>query len=165
MISLGQIVKAFGIKGGVVIKLFNHESESLRPGIKLSLNKTGCDKLDLTIKEVKGGSRIIFDEIQDKDTALSLVGSEAFIAKEDLPLIPADEYYLEDILNSKIYSLKREFLGSLVGFSSNNAQNLMVIRTLDDKEAYVPMVEPFLQKIDFIQKEIIIDIPEDLLSL
>lgn len=165
MLFLGFIAKAFGIKGGVFIKLLDDKSEALRVHAVLTLKKPGGSFLELKIKEVIGRHNVIFYDIGDRNQALELKGLEVFIKKTEMPDLLVDEYYLSDLIGAKVFDKDQAFLGQAKGFSSNNAQDLLVVTNLDGHEAYVPFIEPFLIDVDLEKKHIILDAPKELFNI
>jgi 16S rRNA processing protein RimM len=55
-------------------------------------------------------------------------------------------------------------LGKIVGFSTNNAQDLLQVS--DGKISfYVPFIEAFVKKIDYKTRQIYLDLPEGLIEV
>jgi 16S rRNA processing protein RimM len=163
-ILLGYIVRAFGIKGGVVIKLLNDDSSSLSVGLPLIIHQGKLAKT-LTISSIMDRGRIMFQEISDRTEAESLKGAQIFTNRELLPALEEDEYYLADMLGASIVDTKGQVIGELIDYSSNNAQILLEIKTPDNKLASIPSVKPIVDKIDCVNKIIYVDLPEGLLDL
>lgn len=164
LIALGYISKAFGLKGGVGVKLFNQDSSALAANKSFTLRLGKNPDRVLNISSILDGSRVFFEDISDRSQALELVGSRIFLSRDDLPPIKDDEYYLSDILNSKVLLKNGDHVGDLVGFSSNSAQTLLEIKTQAGHIASVPLVKPIVQDIDPNNKIITIDPPEGLLE-
>jgi 16S rRNA processing protein RimM len=164
LILLGYIAKAFGIKGAVFIKLINTDSEALLLDQKIIIKQANSDFRELTITQVLGNHRVFFAEITDRNEAEKLQGAEVFIKRDDLPELPEDEYYLTDLINSKVVLKTGELVGELIGFSSNNAQILLEIKTLSGHVASVPLVPAIVIDIDEEKKIITLDPPSGLLE-
>jgi 16S rRNA processing protein RimM len=164
-IVLGYIARAFGIKGGVVIRLLNEESSSFSVGLKVSAKLGKVAPRSLTISSIMDKGRIFFEEITDRSDAESLVGAEILMDRDLLPDLAEDEYYLTDMIGAQIVDTEGTLIGLLVDYGSNNAQTLLEIETIDQKSASIPLVKPIVCKIDCENKIIVVDLPEGLLEL
>lgn len=164
-ISLGYVVRAFGIKGGVVIKLLNDDSLTLAEGLKITVCQKKLPPKSLTISIIMDRGRVFFEEITSREEAESLRGCEILVARELLPPLEDDEYYFSDLIGASIVDMDGKVIGHLVDFSSNNAQTLFEIKTTEGKLASIPSVKPIIQKIDPDNKIIIVDLPLGILDL
>ena len=77
---------------------------------------------------------------------------------------PGETIYLSEIKNFKLKDPDQKVLGEIVGFSSNGAQDLLVVES-GGRKAEVPFVDAFIKKIDFKQQVVVMDLPEGLLDL
>lgn len=164
-ILLGYVVRAFGVKGGVVVKLLNEESPTLAEGLSLTICRPKSPKTSLTISSLLDRGRVFFEGVNDRDEAEALRGAEIWIKRELLPLPEDDEYYFADMLGASVVDLNGDLIGHVVDFSSNNAQILFEIKTIDGKLASIPSIKPIVQKIDSDNKVIVVDLPAGLLDL
>lgn len=163
MIKLGYVIRAFGIKGGVSIKLYSLDSESIQEGTELILRQ-GTKDQKLRVQEVLQGNRLIFEGISDRNQAEALRGAEILIEREKLPTLREDEFYLSDMLGASVLLSNGEKAGTVVDFSSNGPQVLLEIKTIAGYIASIPLVPAIVKKIDSENKIIIIDPPEGLLE-
>jgi len=62
----------------------------------------------------------------------------------------------------KVYD-KGTLVGKIIGFSSNNAQDLLIVET-SNKEVEIPFVQAFVVKMDSKNKKIEMDLPEGLVE-
>lgn len=163
-ILLGYIVRSFGLKGGVVIKLINEFSSSLIVGKKITLRRNKFPDVVMTIASIMQGGRIFFEEITDKTLSDTLKGSELFIHRADLPPLLEDEFYLVDLLGALVVDTNGQELGEIIGFSDNTAQILFEVKTLQGHVVSIPSIKPIVQKIDCENRYVIIAPPEGLLE-
>lgn len=164
-ILLGYIVRAFGIKGGVVIKLLNEDSLTLSEGLEVTVSQKKSPNKTLTIESVMDRGRVFFKEITDREVAESLRGAELLVDRDTLPALEDDEYYFSDMIGASIIDQNGAVIGRLVDFSSNNAQTLFEIETASGKRASIPAVKPIVLKIDEKNQQITVDLPQGLLDL
>lgn len=164
-ILLGYITRPFGIKGGVFVKLLNPNSAYLTSGLLVHVLNSDGLMTSLSIEKTMGNARFLFKEVISRDAAEALRGTKIFIKREDLPEPEDDEFYFTDLIGAQVEDITGEIIGKVSGFSSNNAQHLIDIITVDDKTLSIPMIKPIVQKIDVHNKKIMVDLPEGLLDL
>lgn len=164
LIHLGHIARAFGIQGGVVIKLINDDSGTLEVGKQLVL-KTHLDgDRVVTISDIVHGGRIFFAEITDRTEAETLKGAEVWMSRADFPPLADDEFYLTDLTGARVVDMHGDVLGEVTGFSSNGVQILLEVKTTAGHQALIPAVKPIIHRIDFVVKVITVDPPVGLLD-
>lgn len=163
LVFLGYVTKAFGLKGGVAVKLFNPDSEALRVGLSLSLKRAQLIR-SLEISEILSGHRLFFKGITDRSSAEALATSEIYIARQDLPDIADDEVYLNDMIGMPVFLLSGDLVGKLLAFSTNCAQTLLEVQTLAGHVASIPLVDAIVIDVDFENNKILIDPPDGLLD-
>lgn len=164
LVSLGYIARAFGIKGGLVVKLFNGLSQSLAVGNVITTRLRDQEKRFL-VDSMQDNGRIFLQQIVDRDGAESLIGAEIFMDRVDLPQPAEDEFYLADMQGARVEDIKGGLVGFVVGFSSNNAQDLFEVEMTSGVVVSVPSVKPIVTKIDCGEKLVVIDPPDGLLDL
>jgi 16S rRNA processing protein RimM len=164
VIPLGYICRAFGIKGGVVVKLFNGHSQSLLPKKTLITHHNGAERR-LIIESISDDGRLFLEEIVERTQAEALVGCELLMERADLPEALDDEFYLFDLQGARVVDVEGCLVGFVVGFSSNNAQDLLEVKTPSGSIVSIPSVKPIVTKIDCDNKIVTIDPPSGLLDL
>ncbi|MGZ5279811.1 MAG: ribosome maturation factor RimM, partial [Pseudobdellovibrionaceae bacterium] len=76
-----------------------------------------------------------------------------------------DTIYLSEIQNFSIVNTQGEELGYISGFSSNVAQDLLIVEKKSGGQAEIPFVEDFIVKIHFEEKKIEMNLPEGIWDL
>lgn len=165
LVHIGKITRLFGFKGGLALKLLNPSESTLSKGMKVTLiGPFNASKVE-TLHEVMPGGRCFFEGITTDTDARTLIGYDLYVAREDLPELDEHEYYLNDLLSMNIVDQHGEKLGTVVGFSHNNAQDLLEIELPSGKKASIPLVQAIVTDIDFSKRIITVDVPEGLLEL
>lgn len=67
------------------------------------------------------------------------------------------DYYDEDLVGLTVRNLQDEVLGEVVGVTDNGAQDLLAVRAIEGDVFYIPMVEAYIEAIDFDQSSVIVD--------
>jgi 16S rRNA processing protein RimM len=164
LIVLGHVARAFGIEGGVVVKLINQNSLSLEAGKLLVLKTLSGQDMVVTVKTIMHGGRVFFNEISSRTQAETFKGAEIWLSRSLFPPLADDEFYLGDLLHARVVDVTGCVLGQVVGFSSNGAQDLLEVKTNSGNYALIPAIRPIVQQIDLGTKIITIDPPLGLLD-
>lgn len=83
--------------------------------------------------------------------------------KEDLPPLEDGRFYISDIIGFGVYTIEGERIGTLSDVDVSGPIDMLVITRENKKEAYIPHIEKFVDKIDMENKKVIITPIEGLL--
>lgn len=72
-------------------------------------------------------------------------------------------FYLAEIEGFKVFDQGR-CLGEIVGFGTNSVQDLIIVQ-IDKHKVEIPLVEDFLESIEFEQKEVHMKLPLGLVEI
>jgi 16S rRNA processing protein RimM len=161
---IGKIAKAQGIKGEVFVYLLAKEAAWL-DGLEtmfLCLKDWAAYKVERA-RFHKQGLIVKLEGIDTRNQAEELKNVEVGIDPELLVSAEGESIYLEEVLGFKVIDKSLGDIGVIEEFSSNGAQDLLVI-SKDKKRWEVPFVDEFIVDIDWDKKSINLDLPEGLLS-
>ena len=131
-VTLAVIIGAHGVTGEVRLKVF---AEDLKP-YKSFNNGT------LTLKSVRHGSNgeiARIAEVNDRNAAEALRGTELTVPRSALPPLEEGEYYHADLLDLPAVSTTGEALGRVVAIDDFGAGDVIEIERPDGKRFMVPM--------------------------
>lgn len=162
---VGRVKDAHGIKGELFITLFPKEADWLKKLKTVALKKTETtsEVQTYTVKSArihKNGLIVKTVEIPDRNAAELLKGYFFEIPAEFLVSNKGESLYLVEIEGFDIHQDGTK-IGKIVAFSTNGAQDLLVVKTKDG-EFDIPFVEAFVKKIDYDNKFIDMNLPEGL---
>lgn len=165
---VGKIKEAHGLKGDVYVLVFSGDinwAKSLKQFAIKSRAQTELQVYNVQrLKPFKKGLIVKALEIENRDDSESIEGCEFYISESLLTSPEGDTIYLSEIEGFMVKTLEHKDLGPIVGFSSNTAQDLLII-THGEKKVEVPFVDAFIKKIDFKNRYVVMDFPADLLNL
>ena len=169
-IKVGKIKDAHGLKGDLYYLSFSRETSWLDdlPEVYFEKNENGnstFEKYQLTdFKDFKDGAIIKLKGVTDRTMAEKLKGLSLYIPSEELVSEPGETIYLSEIKNFKVVNPENVDLGTIAEFSSNGAQDILVIK--NDQFSYeVPFVDDFVVEIKHEEKTIVMDFPESLMEV
>lgn len=172
--SVGKIRDAHGLKGEVFVVLFAKQADWIAKTKELWLAKNELQD-DQTYKEKlypfqikkhkphKVGMIVKLVGIDDRTQAEGLRGAQVRISEKSLISKKGETIFLREILNFEVKSTTGS-LGRVTGFSSNNAQDLLIVSN-ESQTLEVPLIPEFLKQIDWDHKEILMELPEGLIPL
>ncbi len=167
-VRVGKVKDAHGIKGELFVTLFAGEAAWLPQLKELKLVKEDDSLAPRTfqIKSVrmhKNGLIAKTIDIADRNEAETLKGWLMEIPSELLVSEKGEEIFLREIRGFKVVTKHKGEVGTVEAFGTNTVQDLLVVRTAHG-DFEIPFVEAFVERLDFENKVIYLDIPEGLLG-
>ena len=148
LVIIGKIISAYGIKGWVKIRPFTETAKNFIQYKTQFLSRNQKDWNRVEIKEIKiQGQDVIADiGLTDRDQSISYKGYFLAIARDQLPQLPEDEFYWDDLIGLKVIDVDREDLGKVVGLIETGANDVLVVS--GDRERLIPYIPQVIKKVD-----------------
>lgn len=130
---------------------YNPDTEAIYPGATLVVGD------DRVVVESVGGDKFLILELEgytSREQADALKNREAGVAREDLPPIDEDEFYLVDVIGFDVVGRQTEkdepeTLGKLTGFLDSTSVDVFIVQgPRIHKRLLVPMTDDALVDID-----------------
>lgn len=165
---VGKVREAHGLKGDLYIVIFSGDISWAKRMKSFGLKAKDAEETQtFTVertKPFKKGIIVKASEIKDRTDAESLEHLEFFVDEDLFVSKPGETIFLSEIKNFKLKNPEQTVLGEIVGFSSNGAQDLLVVEA-DGKKVEVPFVDEFIKKIDFKHQAVVMDLPDGLFDI
>jgi 16S rRNA processing protein RimM len=174
-VSVGRVKDAHGLKGEIFIVLYSGEAAWLKQLKTLRLrpprdaamaDAAGASPIEAVVKAArlhKNGLIVLSPDIIGRTAAERLRGFELEIPETFLVSKPGESIYLREILGFGVATPQAGSVGRIVAFSSNGAQDLLIVRTARG-DFPIPFVAPLVLGIDYEAKQIEMEIPQGLLG-
>jgi len=168
--KVGKIKEAHGLRGDLYVLIFSKDiswAEDLET-VALSLPDQENNPTKFQVKKwksYKDGLLIQFENILDRTQAEKLKGQMFFISESLLEADEGETIYLSEIEGFEIVDSQGEKLGRIKGFSTNIAQDLLVVEKATGGEAEIPFVEDFIIDLDFEGRKLEMKLPEGIWDL
>lgn len=163
LIALGVVARAHGIRGEVRVKLFNPASDLLFEQRRVWLRREG-EVREIRVRQARPereAALLVLDGIEDRDQADALRGSEVCVPREMLPALEPGEIYFADVEGLPARTPDGADAGQVVRVVEYPTAQCLLLRSTDgDRE--VPMVEPYLVRVDLDGGFVVVDRLEDL---
>jgi len=138
-LALGYISAVHGIKGWVKVHSWTRPMEAILDYQPWLL---GEDKRPVKIidgrKQGKGLAALL-PGFEDREQAVTLVGIQIFVRRDQLPATSKDEYYWSDLEGLNVHTTKGEVLGRVERLMETGANDVLVIR--GEREHLVPFIQ------------------------
>ncbi|MEW6409054.1 MAG: ribosome maturation factor RimM [Nitrospirota bacterium] len=160
LISIGKILKVWGIRGEVKILPLTdnpHRYRSLKRVISVTPN--GSESI-LQVGNVKFKGKYVMLSFKGYDTSEKsspLVGSLIKIPKEELEGLPEGSYYIFELIGANVFSVDGRFIGKLTDVITTGSNDVYVVED-KRKEILIPAIKDVVKEIDIKKKTIIVQL-------
>lgn len=165
-IKIGALIKPFGLKGEMkVYSMTDFAEERFEVGktVYLAINKDKVPLKIATFRMHKDQPLISFEGAQDINLIEKYSKTELYIRKEDLHQLNEGEYYFFELKGLEVIDQKANRIGHVMQVEETGANNVLRIKTEDQREVLVPYVDAFIKKVDLANNRLIIHVIEGLL--
>lgn len=156
LVIIGTIVGTHHLTGTVKVNSIFEEIDAII-GERVLLEKGDARKL-LTIKSVKrlNDKKLMlnFVEINNIEQAKEINGFQIKIRRDLLPEKNENEFYIKDLLGVSVYE-NGEKIGEVLDVMETAAHEILIVKDIVSKEEImIPLVEQFVEEIDFKNNKI-----------
>ncbi|MDY6905180.1 MAG: ribosome maturation factor RimM [Thermodesulfobacteriota bacterium] len=165
-LSVGKIVGAHGVSGNLKVFSSSGDPEEFKAGLHLLVRSVDGQTHTCIVRWCQPHGRhflLSFEGISSRNHAESLVGSELFALRSDLPALEEDTYYWEDIIGLAVYTIEGAFVGhvkTIIPTGSNDVYE--VVDESSGSERLVPALHSVVKSIDLDKGVIHVDLPDEL---
>jgi 16S rRNA processing protein RimM len=163
LVALGLIQKPRGLRGELLVKLYQAASQNLQTGLAVSI-KAANKSIQTKIQYVQlANSRcwIKFEGIDDRNQAEAISGGEIFCRREQLAELPKDEHFVFDLIGLTAVDKDNKQIGIVKDVMNNPANDILEIET-SRGTFLVPFIKEFVKEIILEKRIIIIDRVQEL---
>jgi 16S rRNA processing protein RimM len=165
LIEVGFVERAHGLAGEVLVRL-HHQGSSVLSEVPRLLVQKGSVRRELEIGGVRAsgkGHLVAFRGVQSREAADALRGSQMHAFRSDLPPLEVGEYYLSDLVGARVLAPDGE-VGVVRSINMNPSADSVVIATPAGTEVELPLVEPWLERVDTEQGLILLNSRDGLIE-
>ncbi|MEP4196563.1 MAG: ribosome maturation factor RimM [Aliishimia sp.] len=162
-IIVGGIAGSYGVKGEVRIKSFCATPEDIETYSPLSDAKGRAFHLSI-LRPIKNGFAARLAEVATKEQADALKGTDLYALREQLPSLPDDEYYYNDLVDLTVMDTGGVALGRVKAVHNHGADDLLeVVRPGSSDTFLLPFTQAAVPTVDLEAGRLIADPPEGIL--
>lgn len=164
---VGKIKEAKGLKGQVYLLIFSKDASWVNSGIDIYISD-GQNKTKYKVtqaKDYKDGAVISLSGVTDRNQSEALCRREVWVSPDLFTSEDGDSIYLSEILNFEVIDQNAGAVGTIVDFSSNTAQDLLIVKNKSGEKFEIPFVDAFVEEINYEEKKVFTALPEGLLEI
>ena len=143
LFRVGVISNTHGIRGEV--KVYPTTDNVRRfDDLKEVILDTGKEQLILHVTSVKYFENMVilkFKEFDNINDIIPYKGMDLLVTRENAIPLEEGEYYIADIIGSKVITDEDKILGTLTDVLQTGANDVYVVKTKDGKEVLLPSIE------------------------
>lgn len=109
--------------------------------------------------------RLMLEGVTTREQAETLIGSDVFLDKNELPALEADTYYWSDVIGMAVRTVDGEYLGRVAQIIPTGANDVYVVKTPADhtvEEILLPAIATVVIDIDVERRLMRVELPEGL---
>lgn len=180
-VLVGTILRPHGVRGEVTVALWSDNDRRFAPGVDLAATpksgtsgasgRTAPGRTEKVLRVErstphKGGLRVAFAGIADREAAETLRGLDLWVSISQVPSAPAGSYYFFELIGCRCVDESHGGsmeIGTVVDLHEDGGGTLLEVEH-EGSRSMIPFVEAFLVKIDCEARRIDFRLPEGLLA-
>ena len=147
-LQVARIGKPHGIRGEVTVQVLTDAPEDrFVPGSVFEVEHPGIKTL--TVEGARWNKEILllaFEEILDRNTAETIRGAKLFIETDDVE-DESEGWYEHELVDLEA-RVEGKVIGKVTALRTGNVQDLLVVKSNDGDEVYVPFVESIVPEVN-----------------
>lgn len=93
----------------------------------------------------------------DRDQAKAYTNDSIALDREQLATLPQNEYYWTDLVGLTVINADGQKLGQIDSLFETGANDVIVIKTPDNREILIPYIKSVVKSIDLKEKKMLVD--------
>ncbi|NOC94109.1 16S rRNA processing protein RimM [Ruegeria sp. HKCCD6228] len=164
LICVGSIAGAYGVRGEVRLKSFCAVPEDIETYSPLT-DEAGKERYPVVLtRAIKNGFAARLGGVETKEQADALNGLRLYARRDQLPSLPDDEFYHNDLIGLDVYDTGGTLLGKVKSVQNHGAADLLELHGPGLKTTVLlPFTMQVVPTVDLEQGRIVADPPEGLI--
>ena len=163
LVVVGEVMGAIGTGGDLRVKVHNPDSALLLETDTVVLRQDGTPRQVriLDSRPHGKGLRMRLDAATNREQARALYGAELCVAREQLPPLEDDEFYVVDLLGARAELEDGTEVGTVSRYLPYPSADVVELST-PEGPVELPLMEPYLCAVDVEGRRIIVAFVDDL---
>ncbi|WLQ11536.1 ribosome maturation factor RimM [Hahella aquimaris] len=164
-ICIGKIVGVYGVKGWLKVHSFTSPPENMLRYANWELVREDASRSCAKLRSGKSqgkGIVIALADVDDRDLAMSYVGSQIEIEVSELPVLEEGEYYWRQLEGLTVFTSEGVNIGRVSHLIETGANDVLVVtgyaESIDKRERLIPYLPgQFIENIDLDKNLMVVD--------
>ena len=158
-ILLGRVHGAFGVRGELKLESFTEPRNTIfryQPWVLRDAQGRERALDGARGRETPKGIVAVFPDVEDRDAAEALRGTEVWVDRDRLPPPNPGEYYWVDLEGLRVVNTEGADFGLVSHLFSTGANDVLVAQ--GERERMIPFIQPdFVVSVDFDQQRVTVE--------
>jgi 16S rRNA processing protein RimM len=150
LFAVGEFVKAFGIRGEIVVRPMTDSVQRLGKLQKVFVGPSAETARETAVEYTRverRGVRVKLLHVDDRVAAERIVGALLFVDERNRMPPPKGRYFIHDVVGLTVIDQRHRTLGTVTEVLRMPAHDVYVIRS-GNREVMVPAMKQFIKRID-----------------
>jgi len=147
-VAIGRVVGVFGLRGELRIASLTDLPDRFTQLATLYVGDEHTPYAVAGAREHKGQVLLRLRGIEHIEEAERLRGAMLHIPAAEIAPLPADQFYLHDLIGLRVEDARGTLLGQIGEVVTGAGHDLFVVRTPDGREVLLPAVKEFVKAVD-----------------
>lgn len=156
--AVGEVVGAFGVRGELKIRPLTDFPERFE---RTPIVYVGDERTPCTVEGAHIHKQQVLLQLQgvnDPDSARRLCGARVWIPMSEIMPLPADQFYLHDVVGMRVQHVNGADLGEIVDVLATGGNDVFVVRpTGSGAQVLLPAVKEFIKLVDVERGVVTVD--------
>ena len=158
-------MRTSGLKGDVLAMLdVDNPSDYAQMDSVLVLVKKSLVPYFLERVEIRPNGAVLHFENMGLEEAERMIGCELYLPLDVLPPLTGNRFYFHEVIGFEVVDAEKGVLGVLREIMDNGPQPVLCIDHASGKEILVPLIDPFLEKVERSEHRLYVRAPEGLVD-
>lgn len=159
---MGRVLAPHGLKGEVRIEVITDSPDRFSSGGIVYV--TGePHRIERSFRLPKGTLALKLEGIDNRGQAAALRESLLTVPEDMVPPPPEGQYYHFQIIDMRVHTREREYLGQVTQIISTGSNDVYVV-SFEGKEILIPALDDVIKEMDVERGVMTVDLPEGLRS-
>jgi 16S rRNA processing protein RimM len=166
LVRVGKISRAHGLRGALRVTLDHANSVTLQTVGRVFLECDGGTRayaLRTAARIGRNAIRLELEGVTTCEAAEALRGVTVFVSQEELPAAGVDEFYNFRAIGCDVITTEGHRLGTVAEIFETGANDVLVVRD-GATEVLIPVIADVVKSLDFVDRQILIDVLPGLLD-
>ena len=153
---VGVIANTHGIRGEVKVYPTTDDINRFKK-LKKCILDTWKEYIDLNVESVKFFKNMVilkFKEYNNINDIECYKGKDILVSRDNAVKLEKGEYYIADILGAKVILEDGSEFGVLEDVMQTGANDVYVVKTLDNKEVLLPKIDECVKKLALQEEQL-----------
>lgn len=151
---VGKLRRPHGVHGEILMDVYTDFPERIRPGAILYVGPQRQSLEVSTTRWHQSAMLLAFEGVADREAAAELRNQLVYVRTAEREALPEGEFYHHQLIGMRVVEENGKFLGIVKEILETGANDILVVKTPESKEALLPLIQEVVMDINPERHEI-----------